>query len=279
MAASAGSPAVGAGQDRWAAVLGAPISHSLSPVLHRAAYAALGLPWTYSARWCDAASLPAEIKAAVADPGWAGFSLTMPLKLAIVPLLDEIEPLAAAVGAVNTALPGPAGLRGLNTDVSGMVAALREAGCRALEGSTACVLGAGGTAAAALAALAQLGDYTPTVLVREPARAGALLAAAERLGVSVNLRRWATGAPADTRLILSTVPAGAAELPLPAEAGLVFDVVYDPWPTPLAAAAAAAGWRVLGGRELLLQQARGQIRAMTGADVPADVLRSALAAA
>lgn len=268
---------------RWAAVLGAPIKHSLSPVLHRAAYAALGMPWTYSARWCDGDGLPAEVAAAVADPAWAGFSLTMPLKLAILPLLAEVEPLAAAVGAVNTALPGPNGPRGLNTDVTGMVAALKEVGCDRLEPGDSCILGAGGTAQAGLAALAGLGDNAPTVLVREPARAGALLAAAERLGVTVSLQRWSAGLAAEVRLVLSTVPAGAAELALPqhdpASPGTVFDVVYDPWPTPLATAAGLAGWQVVGGRELLLQQARGQIRAMTGRDVDAEILRAALASA
>jgi shikimate dehydrogenase len=283
MSSAGVTPAEAAGEPvRWAAVLGAPISHSLSPILHRAAYAALNLPWTYTARWCDAAALPAEVAAAVADPAWAGFSLTMPLKLAILSLLDEIEPLAAAVGAVNTALPGPAGLRGLNTDVTGMVTALREAGCGSLGPASSCVLGAGGTAAAALAALADLGDRAPTVLVREPARAGALLAAAERLGVTVDLQRWSAGVPAGTGLIVSTVPAGAAELALPqrntAGSGTVFDVVYDPWPTLLAESAQRAGWAILGGRELLLQQARGQIRAMTGSDIPADVLRAAMPA-
>jgi shikimate dehydrogenase len=266
-------------------VLGSPIAHSLSPALHRAAYQHLGLDWTYDARECTAEDLPSLLHAAGADPDWAGFSLTMPLKLTVLPLLSFLDPAATAIGAVNTVVPAGAParnrLRGANTDAPGMVAALQEAGVTTVRSAT--VLGAGGTAQAALAALADLGDRAPTVLVRDPGRAASLLAAAGRLGVDPVLRRWADGLPAATDLVLSTVPAGAADGIAggsqgrwPAGAAL-FDVVYVPWPTPLAAAALAAGATVVSGLDLLVHQARGQIELMTGRAVGADVLRRALA--
>jgi shikimate dehydrogenase len=233
------------------------------------------LDWAYDARDCTADGLPAMIDAAAADPAWAGFSLTMPLKLAVLPLLSDIEPLADAVGAVNTVVPRADGIAGANTDVPGMVAALREAGIE--RASPAVVLGAGGTAQAALAALRELGELHPTVLVRSAARAGALLAAAERLGVTVRLRSWPEGIPPGTQLVLSTVPAGAADgLPLPAGAGLLFDVVYAPWPTPLAERARAAGMAIVSGLDLLVHQACGQVRLMTGFEIGPEVLRAAL---
>ena len=256
-------------------MLGSPIEHSLSPVLHRAAYDALGLNWTYDARECTADGLPAMISAAAADPAWAGFSLTMPLKLAVLPLLGEIEPLAEAVGAVNTVLPRGGGTAGANTDVPGMVAALREADIERVR--SAVVLGAGGTAQAALAALRELGELSPTVLVRSTARAGALLESAERLGVTVQLRAWSEGIPTGTELVLSTVPAGAADtVVLPTSCRLLFDVVYAPWPTPLAEQANAAGMAIVSGLDLLVHQACGQVQLMTGQQVGPEVLRAAV---
>jgi shikimate dehydrogenase len=256
-------------------VLGSPIGHSLSPVLHRAAYAALGLDWSYDARECTADGLPSMVHAAADDPAWAGFSLTMPLKLAVLPLLTDIEPLARAVGAVNTVIPRSGGIAGANTDVPGMVAALREAGMARVASGV--ILGAGGTAQAALAALRDLGETSPTVLVRSTSRAGALLAAAERLGVTPQLRTWPEGIPAGTELVLSTVPAGAADgVSLPAACRYVFDVVYAPWPTPLAGAARAAGAVIVSGLDLLVHQACGQVQLMTGREIDPEVLRAAL---
>src|SRR5690242_13877166 len=155
---------------RRAAVLGSPIAHSLSPVLHRAAYAALGLDgWRYDRFEVDEAALPGFV--AGLDPAeWAGLSLTMPLKRAIPPLLDEITPTASSVEAVNTVVFTADGRRlGDNTDIPGMVAALRERGVTAVP--SAAVLGAGATASSALAALAQICRGEVTAYVRGPARA------------------------------------------------------------------------------------------------------------
>jgi shikimate dehydrogenase len=269
-----------------AAVLGSPIAHSLSPVLHRAAYAAAGLTgWTYEAIECDEAGLPALV--AGCGPDWAGLSLTMPLKRAVLPLLDHVDPLAADVGGANTVVFTPderhrqsrPRRHGYNTDVAGMVGALAGAGLTAPR--SAVILGAGATACSALAALRDTGLRTVTVAARDEARAAPLLAVAQRLGVRVQLR--ALGSPgtlAATDLLISTLPAGAADISSERTyagdtARAVFDVVYAPWPTSLARAATAAGAVVIGGFDLLLHQAGGQFELMTGQPAPLAAMRAA----
>jgi shikimate dehydrogenase len=271
-----------------AAVLGSPIAHSLSPVLHRAAYAELGLHWQYDAIDCDEAALAGFLAAA---DEFAGLSLTMPLKRAVLPLLDEVSPLAAAVGAVNTvtfataAGGGRRTRRGDNTDVAGIVGAIRAARPDALGPTT--ILGAGGTAAAAVAACRELESSAVRVVVRDRGRAEELLTAAANLGVDVEVLDWpALDALRDADLVMSTVPAGAADQlvaeisRIPFTAGqLVFDVLYHPWPTALAGAARNGGAEVIGGLELLVRQAGIQVRLMTGCPAPIDVMRAAGAAA
>jgi shikimate dehydrogenase len=264
-----------------AAVLGSPIAHSLSPVLHQAGYAALGLgDWTYTAIECAEAGLPALIT--TCGPGWAGLSLTMPLKRAVLPLLDTVDPVAASTGGANTVVFDDGRRRGYNTDVAGMVAALAEAGVTAPK--SAVVLGAGATACSAVAALRHLGLAAVTVAVRDPARTGGLQAVAERLGVEVTLQPLADqrlGVLPPPDLLISTLPAGAADfytegcvagVPAPP---CVFDVVYASWPTRLAQASEQAGATVVGGFELLLHQAAGQFGLMTGRAAPLEPMRRA----
>jgi shikimate dehydrogenase len=261
-----------------AAVLGSPIAHSLSPVLHRAAYAAAGLDgWTYSAIECDEVGLPGFI--ASRDGRWAGLSLTMPLKRAVLPLLDRTEPLAVEVGGANTVVFAGGERRGYNTDVPGMVTALAEAGITAPASAT--ILGAGATACAALAALRATGLAAAVVHVRDQSRAGDLLAAARRLDLAVELCPFGSQVR-DGDLLISTVPAGAADFY--AERALarrlapsaVLDAVYSPWPTALAQAAAKSGAAVAGGFELLLHQAARQFELMTGVEpAPVSAMRAA----
>ncbi len=176
--------AVGPSAARRAAVLGSPIAHSLSPALHRAAYRELGLAgWRYDAIECDEQRLPALLDSL--GPEWAGLSLTMPLKRAVLPLLDYIDPLTAEVGAANTVVFAGGQRRGFNTDVGGIVTALSEAGVTA-EGNVV-VLGNGATACSALAALRQMGATEIAAAVRAPGRAEPLLGVASRLGVHVKL--------------------------------------------------------------------------------------------
>jgi shikimate dehydrogenase len=262
-----------------AAVLGSPVSHSLSPALHRAAYQALGLAgWAYEAIECDEARLPGLL--AGCGPDWAGLSLTMPLKRAVLPLLDVTEPLAADVGAANTVIFAAGARHGHNTDVPGMITALAAAG---VSGSgRMLILGAGATACSALAAVRGLGVAQATAAVRDPARAGELLAAAGRLGMTVRLAGFGQEALAGSwHLLISTVPARAADtyahqvLRGDLVPAAILDVVYQPWPTGLATAAERTGAVVISGFELLVHQAARQVELMTARTAPTAAMRRA----
>lgn len=260
------------------AVLGDPIGHSLSPALHRAAYAELGLDWTY-----DAVRVPSgELARHLGGLGreWRGLSLTMPLKREALPLLTSSDDWTRLSGAANTVLLEPdGGRRGLNTDVTGAVAAIGAATEARL--SRAVVLGGGATAASVVLALAEQGLDEATFVVRDPARAADTVAAVARhpRPPVVRVTALADLGPVRADIVVSTVPAqsqSASLLGAVADVPVVFDVVYDPWPTPLAAAALVEGRVLVGGLDLLVMQAVGQVRAMTGRDdVTVDTLRHA----
>jgi shikimate dehydrogenase len=279
-----------------AAVLGKPIAHSLSPVLHRAAHRALGLAgWTYELVECDEPGLAAYVESR--GPEWAGLSLTMPLKRTVLPLLDHVDHRAAATGGANTVVFRPDGRHGYNTDVQGMVDALTETGAPVLGGTVLAgtvlastgpggvtILGAGATACSALAAVGELGATVVDVVARDPSRAGGLLATADRLGMKARLRPWAQSGDGDAPapdLLISTVPAGAADdyaerIRLTRHAPRVLlDVVYHPWPTSLARAAAGTGSVVVSGYAMLLHQAAAQVELMTGKPAPVAAMREA----
>ncbi|WP_310725688.1 shikimate dehydrogenase [Streptomyces sp. N2A] len=263
---------------RRAAVLGSPIAHSLSPVLHRAAYDALGLTgWEYGRHEVDEAGLPGFLERL--GPEWAGLSLTMPLKRAVIPLLDEITPTAASVEAVNTVVRTPDGRRlGDNTDIPGMVAALRERGVTEVE--RAAVLGAGATASSALAALSRICSGPVTAYVRSEARAAEMRQWGERLEVDVRTADWADAAEAlGAPLVIATTPAGTTDAlaaAVPDRPGTLFDVLYEPWPTALAGAWADRGGAVVGGLDLLVHQAVLQVEQMTGrSPAPLAAMRAA----
>ncbi|MDT0449848.1 shikimate dehydrogenase [Streptomyces hesseae] len=261
-----------------AAVLGSPIAHSLSPVLHRAAYAELGLgEWTYDRFEVDEAALPAFL--AGLGHGWAGLSLTMPLKRAVIPLLDDVSATARSVEAVNTVVLTDDGRRlGDNTDIPGIAAALRERGVETV--GSAAILGAGATASSALAALARICTGEVTAYVRSAERAAEMREWGERLGVPVRTADWSRAAEALTApLVVATTPAGATDAlagSVPERPGTLFDVLYEPWPTPLAAAWDGRGGMVLGGLDLLVHQAVLQVELMTGhAPAPLAAMRAA----
>lgn len=263
-----------------AAVLGKPIAHSLSPVLHNAGYAAAGLGgWSYTAIECGEAELPDLV--AGLDAQWAGLSLTMPLKEAALTVAGEVTPVAAAIGAANTLVRtstgAAAGWRADNTDAPGMVDALRAAGIG--TAARVAILGAGGTARAAIAAAAELGATDVRVYARRPEAFDELTPAATALGAPVSYETWADAigcAAAD--LVISTVPKGVADSLRPAwrRATVLFDAVYHPWPTPMAARAAEAGCAIVSGLDLLLYQAARQFRMFTGVEAPIDAMRTAL---
>lgn len=261
---------------RRAAVLGSPIAHSLSPALHRAAYAALGLPWSYEAIEVDSAGLP-EFLAGL-DDTWAGLSLTMPLKESVLPLLVEVDDVARRVGAVNTVLPGPQGWRGANTDIAGIVAAVRRARPEAIH--TGSVLGAGATARSAIAALVALGAAEVTVCARRPDAALAVADLARGWGLAASTSDLTPRADVlDVDLVVSTLPGDAAAswaTVAGAVPGTLLDSSYHPWPTPLAAAWPRSS--VASGRDMLLWQAVEQVSLMTGLTPPVEAMAAALPA-
>jgi shikimate dehydrogenase len=248
------------------AVLGSPIAHSLSPVLHSAAYGVLGLDWSYEAIDMPRDQLVAFV--ASRDESWRGLSLTMPLKVEILPLLSELSELARETGSANTVLFSQTGLRGFNTDVYGLENGLARHG-RATLGSVL-VLGGGATAASALVAAARLGAHTVFVGVRSPERASGLRTIATAQGVAIQVRELAHLLEIDERLdaVISTLPNGAAvEVALDPDTisgATLFDVAYSPWPTPLAAS--WTGEDVIGGLEMLVLQALAQVRIFVHGD-------------
>lgn len=272
----------------WAAVIGSPIEHSLSPVIHRAAWAQLGVDgWEYRRLEQDADSLPRFIGGLGGD--CAGLSVTMPCKQAVMPLLDVIDPLASAVGAVNTVVPSSGVLAGFNTDVTGIASAIRRA-CsqadRALP-TSAVVLGARATASSALAALGELGIVTSTVAARRFGGPGSVVAASSRLGVSIDQVLWSDRdavlrAVSGADLVISTLPAGVAD-PIAEhmtvrEGQILLDVVYSPRETALRSAFERNGGIVAEGTDMLIFQAAAQVQLMTGRAPKTDVMRGALEA-
>ncbi|MEU7783758.1 shikimate dehydrogenase [Amycolatopsis sp. NPDC049159] len=268
-------------ESRKAAVLGKPVAHSLSPVLHGAAFAALGLTgWTYERIETGADELPALVDGL--GPEWTGLSVTMPGKRAALDHAAEVAPRAAAVGAANTLVRTARGWLADCTDVDGVTGALRAAGgYEPSPADTAVVLGAGGTAAAAVVGLAELGIRQVRLVVREPARATETLDAAKRASLDVDVLRWSEtdfAALASSAVLVNTVPP-AAVAPHVAELAAiahVLDVIYHPWPTPLAEAVAARGGRLATGLDMLLHQAFGQAEHFTGRPAPRAAMRDAL---
>lgn len=271
---------------RRAAVLGSPISHSLSPVLHRAAYRMLGLDWEYDARETDEAGLPARFATARAEPGWAGLSLTMPLKTAAVGLVDRLDPTARLTGAVNTVVvEADRTLSGHNTDIAGIQYAItqvlgpgRPPGAPPAPPVRALILGAGGTARAAVAALARVGATRVGVVARRPAAVAPLAEIGRQLGLEVSALPWETvtgGLRSGPDLVIATTPAGAtdqlADWSWPAGCPLV-ELLYHPWPTALAVTAYRCGARVAGGLVVLAAQAADQVRLFTGREIDVSAL-------
>ena len=262
---------------RKAAVLGSPVAHSRSPQLHLAAYRALGLDdWTYDRIECTADELPALV--AGFGPEWVGVSVTMPGKFAALRFADERSARAELVGSANTLVRTEHGWRADNTDVDGVAGALGDV--RNLR--RAVVLGSGGTAPAAIVALAGLGVTTITVVARNPEKAAQLLDLASKVGVAatyVELGSPDLAAVVDRAdVLVSTVPADVAgrHATTFAQVPVLLDAIYDPWPTPLADAVAGAGGRVIGGLQMLLHQAFSQVEQFTGRQAPRAQMAAAL---
>ena len=257
------------------AVLGQPVGHSLSPLIHTRAYEVLGIAdrWHYGRHEVGVADLPAFV--AGCGPEWVGLSCTAPLKSAVLGL-GEASEIARRLDAGNTFLFGtPARVE--NTDVTGLVGAFARAGIT--RARTALLLGNGATARSALYALSTMGLTEALVLARSRELAEASLGAlAGSLGVRLEHGAWGSVPDSSADVLVSTV---SAPLPPAVAAGLVagvgasFDVTYNHYPTHLDQAARAAGIMQLSGLDLLVGQALDQIRLMTGLDCPAEPLLAA----
>lgn len=268
---------------RRAAVLGHPIGHSKSPALHTAAYARLGVDIGYTAIDVTVEQLPEFMAGVAAAPEWCGLSVTMPLKTAMVAEVDEVRGAGAHLGVINTvafeAADGAVRRIGYNTDVTGIVGAVGYAGVT--ERPDAVVLGGGGTSAAAIAALRELGCGSARVYVRDAGRAGEAVKAADAVGLAIELLPMADAAEgiATAGLVISTLPPRAADgiadgfAALAAGGGgVLLDVAYDPWPSRIAEEWQRRGGTVVPGLEMLLYQAVEQIKLFSGRDVGTDVI-------
>jgi shikimate dehydrogenase len=255
------------------AVLGDPIAHSLSPVLHRAGYAAAGLDWEYDAVRVPEDGLDDFVLGL--DARWRGLSLTMPLKRKALGQAGSVTARAALAGAANTlVLEDGAVVLVDNTDVPGAAAAVRERYDGPVRAAT--VLGGGATAASTGLAMCELGATSVRLLVRTPERAAEAAAAiaAHPSGPDVEVGSLAD-AEVVGEVVVSTVPAGAQDDGLVARCAdvpVVFEVIYDPWPTPLAAAATGI---LVSGLDLLVHQAVLQFEIFTGVPGPLEVMRAA----
>ncbi len=259
------------------AVLGSPIAHSRSPLLHAAAYGVLGLDWEYSAIEVAEGDLAAFLDGL--DASWRGLSLTMPLKREVLPLLDERTVLVETVDAANTVLFDGDVTRGFNTDVAGIVGAFADAGVASLDDVQ--ILGAGATAASVLAAAAHLGATRALVSARTLDKARGLVPLAQALGLDLTIRPIGV---MDRSMIVpsavvSTLPGGTpidAPYPEAIRTGAVLlDVAYDPWPSALATSWSSVGGTVVSGLDMLLHQAIAQVRIFVTGDEAGDLPREA----
>ncbi|MCV7180050.1 shikimate dehydrogenase [Mycolicibacterium sphagni] len=262
---------------RKAAVLGSPVAHSKSPLLHLAAYRALGLTdWTYDRIECTADELPSLLSGF--GPEWVGVSVTMPGKFAALRFADEHTERADLVGSANTLVHTERGWRADNTDIDGVAGALGHV--RHLH--HAIVLGSGGTAPAAVVALADLGAIEITVVARNRDKAARLLDLGAAADVTMEFCDLADPrlpeVVATATALVSTVPADAAADYAEVFAGVpvLLDAIYDPWPTPLATAVGAAGGQVISGVQMLLHQAFSQVEQFTGRPAPREQMAAAL---
>ncbi len=255
-------------------MLGDPVAHSLSPVLHRAAYAELGLDWTYDAHRVPAGGLESFL--AGLGPQWRGLSLTMPLKREALALADEVSDRARLAGAVNTLVLDDGARVADNTDLPGAVAAVRERTTMPL--ASAVVLGGGATATSIGLALVELGVTSIELRVRDASRAQDTVDALRSHPAGVDVRTGAldSGDRFTADVVVSTIPAAAQTEGLVARCGdvpVVFEALYDPWPTPLAAAALASDRVLVGGLDLLVHQAALQLELFTGLPAPLATMR------
>jgi shikimate dehydrogenase len=261
-------------------VMGDPVAHSLSPLLHNTAFAALGLDWASVGFTIRPGEVTGALKA-IAALGFAGMSVTMPHKAEVAAGVDERTTVAERLGAVNCVIVRSGRLIGENTDGAGFLASLRRGAGFEPTGRRCLVIGAGGAARAVTLALAEAGAHEVVVVNRNPQRAEAAAA----LGGSGG-RVGSPGEAAGMDLVVNATPAGMAGTPEaaltpavdPATLGsgqVVADLIYHPARTVWLTAAAEAGASVVGGLGMLVHQAEAQLEAWTGLEPPVAVLWAA----
>lgn len=275
----------------FALIVGDPVEHSRSPVIHGTAYREFGLNWEFTKQRVPAGQLAQLLSKLRAQPGFEdgaacrGLAVTMPLKPEALAAATYVDGLAKVTGAVNTLVPAIGDWAGFNTDVAGIVGAFRHAGFDANStGFTAVVFGSGATAASGLAALRELGAIRLVIVSRQPQVTGKAFAAAQRMRLPVTAVSWQdtvglVSVLKQAALVLSTVPAVAQEkLPLPRvnSQAMVLDAVYDPWPSPVVTWAKACGANVVPGWEMLLYQGISQVKLFTGREIDAGIIRQTL---
>lgn len=267
------------GETAVAGVIGSPVRHSRSPVIHNAAFAALGLDWVYLAFDVGEEKAAAAVRGAAAL-GFRGLSVTMPLKAVVLGAVDEVSETAATLGAVNTITFRDGRTRGDNTDGEGLLRALSTSAGWNPAGQHVAVVGAGGAARAAIFALGQAGAASIAVINRSagPAeRAAALGGPTARIGRVEDI--------AASGLVINATPVGmdgtegAGLTPFDAallhSGQVVVDLVYHPLETPLLGAAARAGAVAVDGLGMLVHQAALQFELWTGLDAPVDAMNEA----
>jgi shikimate dehydrogenase len=268
----------GRGTTRVVGVIGWPVSHSLSPPIHNAAFAALDLDWTYVPLPVPP-GLVAEALAGLRALGFAGANVTMPHKTEIAGLVDDLSEDAALLRSVNTLVVAAHGIVGHNTDAPGFDRFVRRDAGFDSSGRTALVFGAGGAARACALALARNGLGELTAAVRDPARGEAIISTVDGLGVKVSVVDFDDARHAAADVIVNATPLGAhgESLPHPALGPdvLVIDLLYRPRQTPLLASARAAGATAFGGLGMLLHQAGLAFETWTGQPAPLEVMSAA----
>lgn len=251
------------------AVLGSPISHSLSPILHRKAYEILGIEGSYEAIEKDEQAFP-SFMASARKENWNGFSLTMPLKEVALKVADEIDPTALKIASANTLINNSGVWRAISTDYLAFRKLIDVA-----HGSKVAIIGGGGTARAAVGALdGKVGAVD--ILLRSSQRLDALKLAAGSvkitpLDMSADISKY--------DFVISTVPRGATDQiaeNLDDVSGTLLECLYAPWPTNLAAAWAGLNSQVISGLDLLVEQGLHQISFMTKLDFDYSQMRKSL---
>lgn len=270
------------GSTRTVGIIGWPVSHSLSPAVHNAAFAAMGLDWVYVPLPVHPLQLFAALTG-LAAMCFAGANVTMPHKAAAADLIDDLSEDARRLHAVNTIVVDGERLRGENTDAPGFERFLRLDTGFDPTGRTALIFGAGGAGRACALALARGGVATLTVAAREPARVADVAAAIEGLGTTVHAVAFDDAANVHADLIVNATPVGIRHESLPTPPvgpdTLVVDLLYHPVVTPLQVQARAAGAAAFGGIGLLLHQAALSFEVWTGQLPPLEVMSAAAVAA